>query len=288
MMESSCTRGVANLKLGFHNLHMTVELISPRLAATLILLRSVAEEPLQTLMVVRHGGMAFASGALVFPGGSVDRGDRVLAEQIAEGGAVPFSVDEIALRIAAIRETFEESGILLANDRDTRAPVANALAESLVERCRRPVEEGRADFAEMMRQENLVPAIDRLVPFARWITPPIRPKRFDTHFFIAEAPAGQVLAHDGEEAVEAVWIAPKTAIDETESGRFKLVFATRMNLLRLGNASSPLDAIASARNTPVVTVVPEFIDTADGKAIRIPAEAGYGGDLFPVIDPPAM
>lgn len=267
---------------------MTSEPAALRLAATLILLRSTSETPLQTLMVVRHKAMAFASGAIVFPGGSADPGDRALAETMAGDAPPGMTTEEIVVRIAAIRETFEESGILLALDRETRAPVAPDVAAKLVGLCRQSADGDAVDFAAAMDAENLVPAIDRLTPFARWITPPIRPKRFDTHFFIAETPPDQTLLHDGNEAVDAIWIAPQTVIDETGAGRFKLVFATRMNLVRLADASSPALAIASARDTPIVSVTPEFIETADGPAIRIPAEAGYGGDVFPVIDPPAM
>lgn len=267
---------------------MTAEPVTPRLAATLILLRSTSEAPLQTLMIVRHKAMAFASGAIVFPGGSADRGDRALAETMDEDAPPGMTTDEIAVRIAAIRETFEESGILLAYDRDTHATVAPGVVGKLVERCRQPVDGDAVEFAVAMDAENLVPAIDRLTPFARWITPPIRPKRFDTHFFVAETPPDQTLVHDGNEAVDSIWIAPQAVIDETAAGRFKLVFPTRMNLMRLADASSPTAAIASARDTRIVSVMPEYIETADGPAIRIPAEAGYGGDVFPVIDPPAM
>lgn len=257
---------------------------SPRLAATLILVRPGGEGALETLMVVRNAGMAFASGALVFPGGSVDDGDKLYGRELAVDYAM--SAEEIALRMAAIRETFEESGILLAEDIDSGSPVDDAKVARIVEGSRASGVEGTLDFAGMLRRERLLPCLGELVPFARWITPAVRPKRFDTHFFIAAAPASQTLAHDGNETVDSIWIDPRGAIDGTAQGRFKLVFATRMNLMRLLRSKTPDDALARARGTPVVTVMPELVD--EGPSIRIPAEAGYGGSLFRVLDPAAM
>ena len=168
----------------------------PRLAATVLLVRDGADG-LEVFMVVRHRQIEFASGALVFPGGSVDPDDLALASQLDRSG-LPFGADErlCALRIAAVRETFEECGVLLARPRGSRAFVEGA----------RVAELGRKapgmSFAELMESEALEPAIDLLTPFAHWITPPILPKRFDTHFFIASAPADQLAAHDGAESVD--------------------------------------------------------------------------------------
>lgn len=258
--------------------------VIPRPAATLILLRHEPDgaSP-QVLMITRNAKTAFAGGALVFPGGSVDEADHELAGDIA--GAHPhLTVGELTLRIAAIRETFEESGVLLARSGDG-APVEPGRVAAFAAACRS--EDGQS-FRTVFDDGDLLPAVDSLVPFARWITPPIRPKRFDTHFFIAAAPAGQSLAHDGAEAVDSVWIEPRAAIDGAAGGRFKLVFATRMNLDRIGTAASVERAMAQARATPVVPIMPEYVETPEGTVIRIPADAGYGGSSFPAIDPPSM
>jgi 8-oxo-dGTP pyrophosphatase MutT (NUDIX family) len=258
--------------------------VIPRPASTLMLLRQEGGKAApQVLMIVRNAKTAFAGGALVFPGGSVDQADHDLAGDIA-GTYSHLTVEELTLRIAAIRETFEESGILLACA-DDGAPVAPETVANLVTACRGS---DGPDFRAAIRAGGLLPAVDSLIPFARWITPPIRPKRFDTHFFIAAAPSGQSLAHDGSEAVDSIWIEPKAAIDGTSQGRFKLVFATRMNLNRIGASASMQDAMAQARATPLVTIMPEYIETPEGASIRIPAEAGYGGELFPAADPPSM
>lgn len=268
---------------------MTSEPVPPRLAATLVLVRAIPGAPFETLMVVRHEAMSFAPGAMVFPGGGVDFADHRFAQEFPEHcNRAGHEAADLAIRVAAIRETFEESGILLAHEKATGQLVSGGSVERIVSEYRQPLCAGDLSFSDMVRQEGLVLAADLLVPFARWITPASRPKRFDTHFYLAEAPVAQSLIHDGNETVEAVWIAPQRAIEENRKGRCKLVFPTRMNLIRLSQAGSTEEAIALAQATPVVTVMPEYHDTPDGKAIRIPAEAGYGGDLFPVIDPPSI
>jgi len=252
--------------------------VDPRLAATLILIRETAAQPLQTLMVKRHQDIKFAGGAIVFPGGRVDSTDHALADRD----------NEDALKIAAIRETFEESGILLACHAATGAAVTKVVADRVLAKYRSALCNGEITFAAMLDEESLVAATDTLVPFARWITPPSRPKRFDTHFFLAGYSDDQDADHDGGEITEAIWISPHELLAAAIDGQYKLVFATRMNVERLaafGTVEQVLDAI---RSTPVVTVQPETIETPEGKRIRIPADAGYGGELFVSNDPASI
>lgn len=252
-----------------------------RAAATILLLRD-RPEGMEVFMVVRHHEIDFASGALVFPGGRAEPGDQAIAEAVRDGTVAT------ALGVAAVRETFEECGILLARrPGETRlvgADVLRGLAEPRIALCRREI-----DFARLLREADLVPALDLLVHFAHWITPRTRPKRFDTHFFLAVAPEDQLAAHDGREAVDGVWIRPQDALSEAAAGKRKLVFPTRMNLLKLAMQSSAGAAIAAARATTVVTVEPELVGPAEGggRTLRIPAAAGYGGELFVATDPPA-
>ena len=107
------------------------------------------------------------------------------------------------------------------------------------------------------------------------------PKRFDTHFFLALAPPGQALAHDGREAVDSVWISPREALAE-HGKRFKLLFPTERNLWKLAAHADAASALAAARASPVVTVLPEPVEVDGGPGLRIPAEAGYGGEVFSV------
>jgi len=251
-----------------------------RPAATILLLRD-RPRGIEVLMVVRHHEIEFASGALVFPGGRVEPGDQTIAEAL--GGDVVAT----AVGVPAVRESFEECGILLARRPGEAAPVGadvlRGFAQHRVALCR-----GEVDFATLLREADLVPALDLLVYFAHWITPRSRPKRFDTHFFLAIAPEDQLAAHDGREAVDSVWIRPQDAVAGAAAGTRKLVFPTRMNLGKPAMSSTAAAAIEAARATPVVTVEPELVRNAEGgRTLRIPAAAGYGGELFVAIEPPA-
>ena len=250
----------------------------PRPASTLVLLRASDTHPLQTLMVVRQETIVFAGGAIVFPGGRVDSRDHVHAGQD----------NDDAFKLAAIRETFEESGILLAYDSATGAMVSRAVARQLLERHRHAVSSGEIAFADMLRDAGLRAATDRLVPFAHWITPPSRTKRFDTHFFAAAYAEDQHIAHDDGEVTKAVWISPAQLLADARDDKYKLVFATRMNVERLAAFTSVDEAMETIRNTPVVTVRPESVQTPEGRMVRIPRAAGYGGELFLSNDPASI
>ncbi len=237
---------------------------------------------LEVFMVVRHREIDFASGALVFPGGRVEPGDRAIAE-----GLNAAEAEAGAFRVAAIRETFEECGVLLARPRGGTALI-DAARLARLEEARRALCNSQRSFAEILGAEALVPATDLLAHFAHWITPAGRAKRFDTHFFLAPAPLDQLALHDGGEAVDSVWIRPKDALAGGAAGERKIVFPTRLNLEKLARQNSVADAFAAARAAPVVTVQPEMLQTPDGPALRIPLAAGYGGEIFPAVDPPSI
>lgn len=256
-----------------------------RTAATVLLLRE-AGGGMEIFMVQRNRQIEFSSGALVFPGGSMDPGDREVAADpslVAQGGG--FDVDAAAIRVAGIRETFEESGIMLARPRGSGALISAAQLAAL-EPQRVALHEEKIGFGDILRQNALLPAIDLLAPFAHWITPVNLPKRFDTHFLLALAPADQVGKHDGNESVDSVWLSPKEALDSAESGRFNLPFPTVRNLIKLDKLGTARAAMDFARATPVVTVIPEMSRNEDGSTrLRIPIEAGYDGDVFDVARP---
>ena len=138
----------------------------------------------------------------------------------------------------------------------------------------------RERFARMVLREGIVPATGDLVPFARWVTPPTRPKRFDTRFFLAACPPAQAALHDGGEAVDSLWITPDAALAGHQAARFDVVLPTELNLLKLGRAATVAEALASAGAARSVTVHPETTPTATGVTIRIPLEAGYGVDVL--------
>jgi hypothetical protein len=142
------------------------------------------------------------------------------------------------------------------------------------------------DFVEA---EDLELALDQLVYFAHWVTPPLLPKRFDTHFFLVRAPSDQAAVHDGEESVASVWRVPAETTALADEGRVVLVFATRMNLTKLGGFDTVDAAIDTTKKSKVVSVQPKLVSHKEGiRKLRIPVEAGYGGDVFDVIDKPAM
>jgi 8-oxo-dGTP pyrophosphatase MutT (NUDIX family) len=230
--------------------------VTPVPAATLLLVRD-SPAGIEVLLTTRHGAAGFAAGATVFPGGKVDAGDRT------RGGD--------ALRFAGIRETFEECGILLARRAGDGAMLsAAALAEVLAP------QSSVSDFGAFIDRAGLTLATDLLVPFAHWITPEDQPKRFDTHFFLAPAPADQVAMHDGREAIVVRWLTPEGAIAAARRGEIKLVLPTRLNLLKLGRSKTVAQALDAARRSEIVTVQPQLVETAEGPTFRIPAAADYG------------
>jgi 8-oxo-dGTP pyrophosphatase MutT (NUDIX family) len=178
-----------------------------------------------------------------------------------------------SLRIAAAREVFEESGLLLATRNGAEL---DAAASAAFDSQRGKVEADPAAFLALVKEAGLRLTLDRLVPFAHWITPSFEPRRFDTHFFLVRAPADQVVRHDGHEAVDHEWVAPASLLARRLQGEAKLMFPTRLNLEVLDRARTAAEAEAHARARKVVTVEPQVIDRDGGKFLVIPAEADYG------------
>jgi len=261
----------------------STETVAPRPASTVLLLRDSAKNEIEVFMMVRHYEIDFNSGALVFPGGSVDKGDKEIIErgELYSGGE---GLDEGALsfRIAAIRETFEESGILLARPRGSKSPVDARQAAAIEADSRAALSEGKTTFLKVLADSGMVLALDELVPYAHWITPEGMPKRFDTWFFLAAAPPEQAGAHDGRESTDSIWLSPREALAGGESGRFKLPFPTTRNLIKLGKQPNVAAALDASRDQPIVTVMPVMTRLNGGRQLRIPSEAGYDGELFEV------
>jgi 8-oxo-dGTP pyrophosphatase MutT (NUDIX family) len=271
---------------------MSTEAAIARPASTILLLRdgSGADGPddkgrgyIEVFMMVRHYEIDFASGALVFPGGSVDTGDQDIVENPGlYAGSEGLDTATLNFRIAAIRETFEESGILLARRRGSNQLIDAAAAGEIAASHRTRLCDGAVAFAQILIEHDLVLALDLLVPYAHWITPEKMPKRFDTWFFLAAAPPEQLGAHDGKESTDSLWLSPREALEGGESGRFKLPFPTTRNLIKLGKQRSVAAALEDAGQQPIVTVMPVMTKDGDKRALRIPAAAGYDGELFEV------
>lgn len=261
---------------------MSTEPAIARPASTILLLRDGASA-IEVFMMVRHYQIEFASGALVFPGGSVDPSDQDIVgrRELYDNRAV-LDYATVQFRIAAIRETFEESGILLTRPRGSDDLVTAARATEIGETYRASLCEGKISFAEVLSDSGQVLALDLLAHYAHWITPVVSPKRFDTHFFLAKAPPAQVGAHDGRESTDSIWVSARDALDGGANGRFILPFPTTRNLIKLGKQPDVDAALDDARRSSVVTVMPVVTKDGDKRRLRIPAEAGYDGELFEI------
>ena len=250
-----------------------------RLAATILMLRDGAEG-LEVFMVVRHHEIDFAAGALVFPGGKLAAGDEDPRVRLRCTGIAGLAPEQITLRVAAIREAFEECGVLLARARGEQRLLGPARLAALGPRYRKALDQGDLGIADMLETEDLELACEELVPFAHWITPAFMPKRFDTHFYLAVAPAEQLAVHDGTELVDSLWLRPAHALSQASAGVHTLVPATELNVKKLGFSDSVGAALRATRAQPVITVVPEVVKGPQGMRLVIPAEAGYGVTEF--------
>ena len=244
-------------------------------AATVMLCRDGPDGP-ELFLLARHRDSTFASGALVYPGGAVDEADRNPALRRRADGADGLEERSFALRVAAIREAFEECGVLLARERGKTGLVNSERVASIRERFAAALADHSLDLLALAETEDLVLACDLLVPFAHWITPETQPKRFDTHFFLAGAPPAQGARHDGHESVASVWITPRALVEAADAGRWYVMFPTRVNAVKFGRSATVREALAAARAAPVVTVMPRGEKVDGGRRLRIPAEAGYG------------
>ncbi len=235
-------------------------------AATLVIFRNdPAGGPPQLLMVERSASMTFAGGAAVFPGGRVDEADRTFA--LALGASDDEARDELAARIAAVRETLEETGLAVGI------------------RQRATLDEARRARALLLEGGELAPVLDEmgweldlemLVPFARW-----RPKHrevrvFDTRFYLADLGTGAVeLLVDSTENTHLFWASAQGALDLADSGKIKVIFPTRRNLERLAQFHSFDDALAHVAAFPSQMISP-FMELRDGEPwLMIPGETGY-------------
>jgi 8-oxo-dGTP pyrophosphatase MutT (NUDIX family) len=229
----------------------------PPASATLLLLR---EAPFEVLMVRRNARGTFAS-SLVFPGGAIDPGDHDEAWAELVEDFDDFEEEQRARRIGAIRETWEESSVLVgAVGRVPPAGTASGVT-----------------FREFVVRSGVRLRLAALTGFAHWITPVTEPRRFDTSFFVAPAPPGQVAVADGSEIVGVEWVSPEFAAAAGRRGEWPIIFPTLMNLERLAEGGGVAAVVEAARARAPYTVQPVFETDGDGKrVIVIPAEAGYG------------
>lgn len=229
----------------------------PRPAATVVLLREAAAGP-EVLMLQRTKGAAFLAGAYVFPGGALDSADgdarllrRVTGLSDAQASTVlGLASGGLPYWVAAMRECFEEAGILLAHD-ERGHPVSAEQVEQLA-RFRAPLNAGELAFGEFLEREHLILPAGELAYIGHWITAPGRARRFDTRFFLALAPQGQSGSHDASEIIQHAWIRPHEALERSARGEIELVFATKHTLAELAQFEHPQRALEHARSKPEV------------------------------------
>lgn len=238
-------------------------------AATLILFRARPGAPPDLLMVERSAAMAFAAGAMVFPGGRVDPGDHALAARCPA-----WPADEAAARIAAIRETIEEAGLAVG--------LNPAPAPAILARLRAGLHAGDP-FDRLLDDAGVSLDLGRLEPFARWRPAHRLSRVFDTRFYLAEVAAnGAAASVDHGENVRLVWTGAAAMLREAEAGRASLIYPTRRNLERLARFADHAAAVADARAHPIRTIVPQ-VERRDGiDQLCIPDDLGYPVTAEPV------
>ncbi len=256
--------------------------VTARPAATVVLLRQ-APRGFDVLLLRRSGEAGFVPGAYVFPGGRVDPEDRDAALAGRLDGVTPehaarrlgMSEDApgaVAHYVAALREAFEETGILVARDAQGDPPPA-AAEDGRVDALRRDLLEGRRGLAEVL--DTLECRLDGtgVAYMAHWITPESEPRRYDTRFFVARVPAGVRTKVDSREMTDSVWLAPSEALRRSRRGTLPMVFPTIRTLERLAAFDTVERALSELRRLDVPTHRPELVVTPTGVAIRMPGGA---------------
>jgi 8-oxo-dGTP pyrophosphatase MutT (NUDIX family) len=243
-----------------------------RPASTVVLIRP-SSASFEVLLVKRHDKVAFMGGAHVFPGGRVDAADRIEnPERICDGVPEAMArmrdldpIDAIGHHVAAIRELFEEAGVLLA-----RPAVGNRLVE-----LRHDVAAGTLALSNLAHHEGLRLALDELVVFAHWVTPDIEIKRFDTRFFVAQLPEDQSAVHDDCETIESEWMEPDLAVERCRRDEIALPPPTWTTLRMLSKLSSADEVMLWARQRQVVRIQPGFISDATHTMLTLPGDPTF-------------
>ncbi len=244
-------------------------------ASTVIVLRDV-DDGIETFLLCRHQQSGFMGGAHVFPGGKVDRDDHdpswqarvdLPTEDIAARFGESDTAVGLGLLVAAVRETFEEAGVLLAN-------ITTGVDLSAA---RRRLHDGTS-FSEIANDIDMQIDSFALTPYARWITPKMESRRFDTRFYIALLPKGQHGSHDGTETTSATWLRPSNAIDDMFAGRIKLAPPTVRTLDWLAQFNDTKSVVADACSRKPPLVRPRLVTGEGGWFLALPGDPEHPED----------
>ena len=254
--------------------------VKPLPAATVTLVRD-APRGLEVLMLQRSHSLKFMPGVYVFPGGALDAADSFPEMQAmctgledeAASRALGVERGGIAYWVAAIREAFEEAGILLAYDASGNMVSLHGDAAERYRAHRNSLDERRGDFGAIVREEGLRLAVDRLTYFGHWITPVRAPRRYDTRFFLAVAPERQEARHDNYETIAHVWVRPQEALDLCARETLNMRFPTIKTLEQFTQCATAAELVAVLSSTRVVRpLLPRM--TRDGRTL-LPGDPGY-------------
>lgn len=263
-----------------------MNLAPARLASTVVLIRPTARR-FDVFLVKRHDKVAFMGGAHVFPGGRVDAADRLgEPERLCDGAAEAVArmpeldpADAVGHHVAAIRELFEEAGVLLARGGDGIVRLSPSTEAHWLPGARKALADGTQTLADLAASRGMRLALDAIVPFAHWVTPEIEIKRFDTRFFVAAVPDGQEPAHDDSETTQGDWMDPADAVERCRAEEIALPPPTWTTLRLLSKLSSVDEVMRWARQRRVVRVQPGFIKDETTTMLTLP-----GDPTFPAIE----
>ena len=242
-----------------------------RQASTVVIARDAPKGSIEVVLIQRHAGLRFMAGAYVFPGGAVQTNDAdaSIGRQI-ENPARPWPAsddadNDRAHAVAAIRETFEEVGLLLGTSEVDAARLRALRVQAL----------SGIDFGALLSLSRLQLDLGSLVPLIRWITPLSEPIRFDTRFYVARLPAGQTAEHDAQESVDLQWLTPANAIERAASGAMQLAAPTRRTLEEINDVTSVDALIERARAWQAPTVEPVVREVDGLRQLLFPGDPAH-------------
>ncbi len=260
------------------------EPLVPRPAATVMMVRDGAQG-FEVLMLMRNLNSDFVGGAYVFPGGGVDEADSSSTAEHRVEGVTDVSASArlglgsggLAYYVACLRELFEEAGLLVAHDEQSRAvrfddpEIVARFAQH-----RRGVNDRAIRFLDVISEENLRLDLSSLEYVAHWVTPVGPPRRYDTRFFVALAPEAQLAAHDQGETVADLWVRPSDALERQRRGELEMIFPTIRNLEAIANFNSAGDVLNYARSLrEIPRIEPRIVNRSGEIAILLPGDEGF-------------
>ena len=257
-------------------------------SATVILVRDSSQGQYRIFLMRRHRGQEFMGGAYVFPGGRLDKADcdpalvshvrGLTASKAKQLLQEPDLAEDVAMGLffAALREMFEEAGVLLACS-NSGEPISFSEGETAgrFASYRLTLHDRESTLKELACRESILYTLDQLLPYSHWVTPDVEPKRFNTRFFLAPHPKGQIPFHDTIEMTKSLWISPAEALEQHREGRILLMPPTLKTIEEL-NAFNTWDQLFSAAvSRQIEVILPQAYVTDDGFGVKLPHDPEY-------------